>query len=630
MIKIATNGQWTLAKSSEDKPGPAPTSLHGLIGKTHTVEVHPHIDHLYGLKNHIQSQPKKSMQLADIKRSQFGHLADKLPRDAKGRVTPEMIDKHIAGLPKHKVEIKVVPYEEGAQQHRNDVPQYAVSVGLHPDTLKTMSPNSKNAWDYVRSRQHNLKGHDHQIGWARVDPYKIDNGSYPGSRNIITPNEGHWHIDEIQSDFGVPKTLEQHIKNYTDPDNIFGNIKSAASSGWREPSDDQDHNQLNKDLKAFAETYPELVPHLNTLHQSHKDRDRAKLEAFAARRADGSGSSDTPGGRYDTPEEIKALMAKYRDIEQQHEARIKPFTDSARSLAEKISKDREGLNHKHMFNLLSHGHEDPMHMVHSAINQLGRQNGIESMSMDTPNHQAHQSGLRPSNAPEEKYNRDEAHDQVIDHIQRGGVDDGKVNRLWQQYGQNALAGNNHDIHFKSASEKLGPEGLEEFASLVPKDNSSWMFNGHRDDWDSMVADNGPYHREGTLVQEHNNKGFPEISGLSLGVLKKLQNMTNHEKDALSRFANDYNHHVIGHLAEELGYHYDDDDSGHHPDYAEYDDLPVHQVNTYDKRPKKLGFQTVDKKSVLGEHPEDEYDQVQYAKLHKKLRLIQELLRKASD
>jgi hypothetical protein len=46
------------------------------------------------------------------------------------------------------------------------------------------------------------------------------------------------------------------------------------------------------------------------------------------------------------------------------------------------------------------------------------------------------------------------------------------------------------------------------------------------------------------------------------------------------------------------------------------------------RPKKLGFQTVDKKSVLGEHPDDLYNKVQYAKLAKKLRVIQELLKKA--
>lgn len=605
MIKIASNGQWTLAKSNEDG-GPPPTTLHGLIGKTHTVEVHPHIDHLYRLKNHIQSQPNKQMPIRDIKKSEFGHLADKLPRDAKGSVTPDMIDKHIAGLPKHKVEVKVVPYKMGAQQHREGVPQYAVSVGFHPDTIKKMSPNKKNAWDYIRQRQHNLGGHEHQVGWARIDPYKTETeqahdkpsgGTLRTLKNVV-PNEGHWHIDEIQSDFGVPNTIKNHIHNYTNPDNILEDIKRSAP-GFR------DHRE-NGDPKAFAEAYPDLVPHLDTFNQSHKEKEAANQKTFATRRADGSGNSDEPGGRYDTPEEAAALTAKYRANELQHEARIKPFTDVAHQLAEKISKEREGPTPKHMHDLLSHGHEDPMHMVHSAINQLGRQNGIESMSMDTPNHQAHQSGLRPEN---ERNAYDDGSQRILDRIDSEGVTNEHADQIWDTHNHKAKELNEHDIHFESAAEKLGPEGLKSFARLVPQDGSSWLYGG-RGEWEEMLhPDNSTYDNM-----------------LPADVRKKLLDMKPEEQDALSRYLNDYSSNVNQALADHWGIDLNSNEELH-PDDAEYD-LPVHQINTYDKRPKKLGFQTVDKKSVLGEHPHDQYNQVQYGKLHKKLSLIKELLRKA--
>ena len=132
----------------------------------------------------------------------------------------------------------------------------------------------------------------------------------------------------------------------------------------------------------------------------------------------------------------------------------------------------------HLKDKMNHGHEDPMHMIHSAINQLGRQLGTDSVSMDMPWDQAHQSDLRPSNALQDE-------------------------------------------------------------------------------------------------------DFP-----------------------------------------------DDKDRWHPPDDPPtYDDLPVHQVNTYDKRPDKLGFNPISKELVLGEDPYDPYSHVQFNLLYKKLREIQELLRK---
>lgn len=176
-------------------------SIHGLTGQTHTVEVHPDIDHLHNVKSLIQSSGKPHMQLADIKRSGVGQpVLDRLPRDSRGKVTPEMIDKHIESLPKQKVEINVAPYEkEGWQQHRKDVPQYLASVGLHGDTIAGMSDRQKKTWDHLKNQQHDFDGqHEHQVGWARVDPYKME-----GEKAV--PNDNHWHLDEIQSDLHSTK-----------------------------------------------------------------------------------------------------------------------------------------------------------------------------------------------------------------------------------------------------------------------------------------------------------------------------------------------------------------------------------------------------------------------------------------
>jgi len=55
-------------------------------------------------------------------------------------------------------------------------------------------------------------------------------------------------------------------------------------------------------------------------------------------------------------------------------------------------------------------------------------------------------------------------------------------------------------------------------------------------------------------------------------------------------------------------------------------LPVHQINTYNKRAKKLGMKHVDKKQVLGEHPEDKADhKIQYMNLHKKLQQLRDYM-----
>lgn len=62
MVKISSNGQWMLAKSEE---GIQPSSLHKLVGQTHTVEVHPHVDKHTVLGKHPEDNYNK-VQLARL------------------------------------------------------------------------------------------------------------------------------------------------------------------------------------------------------------------------------------------------------------------------------------------------------------------------------------------------------------------------------------------------------------------------------------------------------------------------------------------------------------------------------------------------------------------------------------
>ena len=579
MIKISFNGQWILAKSE----GPDPTSLHGLIGKNHTVEVHPHMDHLYRLKNLIQKAPGGQMSISDIKKTEFGHFADKF----KGsKVTPEMVDKHIANLPKKKLEIKVVPYEMKAQQHRQHVPEYTVSVGLHPDTLKGMSTEEAYTWNKLKNDQHDLRGHEHQVGWARIDPYKHN------ENQKLVPNDGHWHIDEIQSDFGGPKKLDEKIKNITSANSIYGKIKSHMERQVEAPQNLDLYPDYVAGENDFSQVYPELAHHISSYTKAKKGWTEAHRKAL----------ENSKGKEY-----LEAM----RNIDEKFKKDNQSFYDEARQVATQKAKEatEQVTSGKNLHKMLSHGHEDPMHMIHSAVNELGRKNGIKSMSMDMPKHQAHQSSLRPSN--ENDFQSDNSDEKLYDYIQGGNISNEDANHLWDMHGQQTINNQIHDIDFKSVYDKLGPEGLKSFAHLVPTDFSSWLFNGNNDSehWNDMVKDGGIY-----------SKHFsPEV-------LQALQKMTPREKDALSRFANSYSHPVLSTLHDNLDLG-EDKPELENIDQYEYD-LPVHQVNTYDKRPKKLGFKPMDKEAILGPDENDPYEQVQFANLAKNLKHIRDLLKKA--
>lgn len=554
-MRYLPNGQWTLEplQKSWIREGVKPPSIDKLMGKTHTVEVHPDIDHLYNVKGHIKESGRPHLHIGDLKQTgKFGHIIDRVPRDARGKVTPDLIDQHIAKLPKHKVEISVAPFDMEAQKHRNNVPQYVASVGMHPDTLSKLPESHRKFWDVRKHHQHELKGHPDQIGWARIDPHRVT------EEGETEPNNGHWHLDEIQSDFNNSDKLK--IKDFTDPDAIYINeVYGEKSLG------------------------PEYEAQLAPLREAELAAQKKHYKEA-------------------TPE----TEAAWNEANRQLGARGIQIADEVANSRKKQYGDELSSFHS----VLSHSHEDPQHLVHSAINQLARQHGIKSTSMDLPNDQAAQSGLRGTN------NANDPYIQYMDDIvtafdDHGGLPQEKSNEIWEHDAKPLIENHSADIHFKSALNKLGESGIREWTHLPTVDQGSWQFNGNGDaeTWKEVLRDSPPKH-------------------FSPNTITQLQSMSPEEKDALSRYSNDINQRVL----DVAGDHFNIEMA----DRAEYEQrgkkykAPVHFRDTYDKRPRKLGMQVYPKPSILGHHPNDEYHDVQYAKLHKNLAILSRLLKALDD
>jgi hypothetical protein len=516
-------------------------AIHNEIGKTHTVEIHPDIDHLYNVKNFAKQDPRGKVKVGDIKRNAgLKHMADKVPRDANGWVTPDAIDKHIESLPKQKVNVKVMPYNMGSQQHREltgDKQQYVASMRLHPETLEGMKPEERKVWEDIKDSQHNLgargsedegpEGVGHQFGWARIDPWKAytdtvqsPNGHYHDDDVQHEPNHGHWHVDEIQSDF----QNKDKIGSQSNPE-----------------------NQLHDDIDRDSE------------HPVRKFRDKAEKawDTFMSKHG------HEIDGKEDEPE-YKAYQAARKDYEdefnkylQEKQKGIKPIDPNA--------------IHKH----LSHGHDDPQHAIHSAVNALGRKMGVNSMSMDTPEEQAWQSGLNTSRNPRGNLDQNLYQDHLND----------MVGRYTPETHDRSIEESKDNPYLNSALKKLGHEGVKSVMSSV---------GNNADDYDWWNEDDNPDSAE-----------------------YKFSKLSHPEQDMLLEF-------VRQRIPD-----FDDYGGGHNPS-GEDPELPVHQQLTYDKRPKKLGAENKSKAEVLGDDPQDKASQVQYMKLHKKIKLIRDLVKKNAE
>lgn len=99
----------------------------------------------------IGESGKPSLHVNEFKKAGFSpKITDKLPKDPKGHVTAEGIDKHIESLPKTKINVDVLPYLRGEQMHRKN-PEFVMSMHMHPDEKAKMDKREKAAWDHMKN-----------------------------------------------------------------------------------------------------------------------------------------------------------------------------------------------------------------------------------------------------------------------------------------------------------------------------------------------------------------------------------------------------------------------------------------------------------------------------------------------
>lgn len=521
-IRFTQGGQWSieaqpLRKTADAK---APEVPYQVPTGTHTVEVHPDMDNLYRIKGAIQESGKPHIKKGALKQQGFdSDFLKKVPDDGHGLITPDMIDKHIASLPKHKVNVDVDDYTWGSQQHREG-PQKVFSVQMHPDSIDKMKkedPKAHEAWEAIKGNQHKFgDDKEHQLGWGRID---------------LHSKPGHWHVDEIQSDF------QNHDKLKSKADELKDNIPQKIrdfSEGFGDHIEEQvdkrpDKEALNEKLKPFDHSYEAI------LHAWEN-----KYDDWSKHHTDAIKNLENEGIKVD--DKWKKPMSKEE-------------WDQAYAADDEVIKNVPGVL-KH----LSGNHEDPQHLIHSVINELARKHNVKSTSMDMPVDQIIQSGLS-------------------------------------------------NPHTKPAIAKIGgPKVLQDAVASAmytsPEDNRA----GLDDLLDQYKGKLSPEeHKTLKSMGEHLLEQLPASDDM---YRKHSTNKDGSDKEFDEEAHNKEADMYAKRLGDHIGYVIDQDHT-----------TPVHQRDTYDKRPKKLGMKPKKKSEVMGNHWKDEDDDVQYSKVYKSLQAM---------
>lgn len=259
-----------------------------------------------------------------------------------------------------------------------------------------------------------------------------------------------------------------------------------------------------------------------------------------------------------------------------------------------------------MHDFLSHGHDDPQHLVHSVVNELGRRHGINSVSMDTPDDQAKQSNLQTHVRNRSRNIEDiesEIYESIVDHP-----------------GFIALHNQHYDTH-------LGPDAIESKRQNAPNP----YLRSALKKIDDQTIDNIKKYLQDSAGDSEPSYGvqyyFPEINKLP-----------DPEKDAFVDFLREMDQHrdrpepfdyveefadpdLLAQLqaAEEQEFQQEAEQQAGE-EQASSIAPPVHQIDTYNKRPKKLGFTNVSKESLMPDHSRPSQE-VQYNKLYKMIKAL---------
>lgn len=150
----------------------------------HDIDVHPATEKLKHLKGQVEEAGGK------IHKRDLPGQGQGLPKelfDGQGHMTPQNTEQYLKSLPHQKYNISYKRWK-GAQRH-SSADQAVIQLNMTNDHVRQLK--EQGLFDTFK-KMHSMSfssGHPvdhHSLGWARVDD------SHPD----------HWHIDEIQSDFG--------------------------------------------------------------------------------------------------------------------------------------------------------------------------------------------------------------------------------------------------------------------------------------------------------------------------------------------------------------------------------------------------------------------------------------------
>ena len=253
-----------------------------------------------------------------------------------------------------------------------------------------------------------------------------------------------------------------------------------------------------------------------------------------------------------------------------------------------------------MHEFLSHGHNDPQHLIHSVVNELGRRHGFNSVSMDTPEDQARQSNLETearlssgdydsgiSDLERDNYNY------ILEHPDFIEANKKHYDRHLNSDAINFMRQNAANPYLRSALEKIPQDDIDKM-----KESSTLV--------DSMPLSDGV---EFSDFASYNKLSDPEKDAFHefLGDIDESEDRPDYR---------DYQHLVPPEWLEHIrALEQERDRALEQEEKPEAPELPVHQIDTYNKRPKKLGFTNVAKDSLMPNHSKPNQD-VQYSKLHK--------------
>lgn len=162
-----------------------PNAFNKSLDGGHEVDVHPATEKLKHLKGKVAELG------GTVNKNALPNKGAGLPGQiftGKGEITTDSIDNYLKTLPHSKFNVSYGSWNS-SQRHDSTKPQKVLQLNMTDDHIRQLKEQNLFPTFKKMHESSHYSGHpvrEHSLGWARIDD------SQPG----------HWHIDEVQSDFG--------------------------------------------------------------------------------------------------------------------------------------------------------------------------------------------------------------------------------------------------------------------------------------------------------------------------------------------------------------------------------------------------------------------------------------------